>query len=117
MRSPHATFPGTKSPESGVTKAPEYCHPPIVNTVHPEPVTVTEKVSELLERVLRGSPTLLPPKRENKDEERGILLGCEEVIWVRPPCIEEPRRNYNDDLRRLHLKYEDAWHELGHRDP
>ena len=82
--------PGTEVSESEVTKAPEYCPPPNVNTVHPEPATVTEKVPELVEKVLQGSPTFLPPKGENKDEDRDILLGCEEVIWVRPPCIDDP---------------------------
>ena len=55
--------------ESQATKAPEYCPPPIVNTVHLEPATVTKKVPELVENVLQGQPSFLPPKEENKDEE------------------------------------------------
>ena len=50
---------GTRVPEP---KALEYCPPPMVNVVHPEPVTVTEKVPELVEAALKGSPSFLPPK-------------------------------------------------------
>ena len=91
---------GAKAPEPEVARAPEYCPPPIVNAVHPEPVTVTEKVPELVEKVVQGSPSFLLQK-ENKDEDRYIAFGCEEVIWLHPPCIEEPRRNHNDGLGRL----------------
>ena len=26
------------------------------------------------------------------------------MIWARPPCIDDPGRNYDEDLRRLQLK-------------
>ena len=85
-------------------KAPEYCPPPMVNIVIPEPVTVTENIPELVAEVLKGSPSFLPPKTEDKDTEADILLGCEGVTWALPPCIDDPGRNYDDDLRRLLLK-------------
>ena len=58
----------------------------------------------MVEHVLTGSPSFLPPKEDNKDTARDILLGCEEVIWLRPPCIDDPGRNYNEDVRRRQLK-------------
>ena len=48
-------------------------------------------------------------------KKRDILFGCEEVIWVRPPCIEEPRRNYR--LETSATEDEDARHKLGFRSP
>jgi hypothetical protein len=68
-----------------------------------QPVTVTEKVPELVDNVLRGSPSFLPPKEDNKYEARDMLPGCEEVIWVRPLCIDDPGRNYGENVRLLQL--------------
>ena len=56
-----------------VPKAPEYCPPPMGNIVHIEPITVTENIPELVEEVLKGSPSFFPPK-ENKRTVKGILL-------------------------------------------
>ena len=55
-------------------RRPSTAHLKIVNRVHPEPVTVTENTPELVEEVLKGSPSFLPPKEENKDTEKGTFF-------------------------------------------
>ncbi len=80
------------------------CPAPIVNAVHPETVTVAKKEPSLVQEVLGKGPMFFPEQKSTTAEVDRPLPGCGEVSWLLPHCINDRKRDYSDDWRRLQLK-------------
>ena len=89
-----------------VTTAPkETCPAPVVYVVHPEQVTVADENSYVQEEVVRSQPVFLPkeapaafPVQNDLPPQFGI------INWGVPPCLNDPKGDEMDHLRRLQLE-------------
>ena len=83
----------------------ETCPAPVVFTVHPELVTVAEENAYIMEDVLASRPVFLPPTVEQVPGEGADRPPeCGQINWVLPPCMHDPKGDYNDHIGRLQLK-------------
>ena len=102
MRAKIDPFAGVASSSQG------YCPTPIVMAVHPELVSMAGSLLDVIEEGPQGTPIFLPNEEmsvgEEEEDDEVELPEIAKVAWVLPPCISDPARDYNDDLRRLQLK-------------
>ena len=83
----------------------ETCPAPVVFTVHPELVTVADENAYIMEDALASRPVFLPSTAEQvPGEDADCLPDCGKINWVLPPCLHDPKADYNDHIRRLQLK-------------